>query len=217
MSSQDQVVQEEQLALQAAAARTIQRAWCSYVTSFPPSIYYKIFTQRPIADVCAGSPRDYTQPGLRRPVARQTNNGWPLAQEAGSGRYQRVENNSWRLFWVKAAPAGEDAEICKNQKMDFHYSKMQRQQDVFRWKKRRRIEWLKQMYSRGRPQAQSLRRHVVSPVEDADREVQEEEEEDADVLQLLSWSSTLDFDRYIEEWRRLACSHSSEPGSGTLL
>lgn len=73
---------------------------CFQIT-FPPNIYYKIFTHRPIADVCASSPKDYTQLGLKKPVARQTNNGSPLMLVDRSGWYQRMENNSWRLFCSK--------------------------------------------------------------------------------------------------------------------
>jgi hypothetical protein len=28
--------------------------------TFPPVIYYKIFTHRPVTDMCAFSPKDYT-------------------------------------------------------------------------------------------------------------------------------------------------------------
>uniref|UniRef100_A0A7N8YII3 Uncharacterized protein n=1 Tax=Mastacembelus armatus TaxID=205130 RepID=A0A7N8YII3_9TELE len=104
--------------------------------NFPPNIYYKIFKYRPIADMCASSPKDYTQPGLKKPVAPQTNSGWPVIQEDRSGWYRRVENNSWRLFCCK---------LGANKTMDFHYSKLQRQQDVGRWRKKRNTEWLKQI------------------------------------------------------------------------
>ncbi|KAM6908087.1 LOW QUALITY PROTEIN: protein MFI [Lycodopsis pacificus] len=110
--------------------------------TFPPNIYYKIFTHRPITDLCASS---YTQPGLKKPVPRQTNNGWPLMQEDRSGRYQRMENNSWRLFCSKAVPMSEPKESEPKDKMDFHYSTLQRQQDVGKWRKKRKIEWLKQI------------------------------------------------------------------------
>lgn len=73
---------------------------CLQIT-FPPSIYYKIFTHRPITDVCASSPRDYPQLGLKKPVTWQTNNGWPLIQEDQSGWYQHMENNSWTLLCRK--------------------------------------------------------------------------------------------------------------------
>lgn len=69
--------------------------------TFPPSIYYKIFTHRPITDVCASSPRNYARQGLKQPVAPQSKRGLPVGQEDRSGWYQRMENNSWRLFCCK--------------------------------------------------------------------------------------------------------------------
>jgi hypothetical protein len=41
---------------------------------FPPNIYYKIFTRRPVLDLCACSPRDYTAMSNRRQQARERNN-----------------------------------------------------------------------------------------------------------------------------------------------
>src|ERR1700722_10191078 len=41
---------------------------------FPPTIYYKIFTNRPIQDICANAPRDYTRPYLRLKSAADSNN-----------------------------------------------------------------------------------------------------------------------------------------------
>ena len=42
--------------------------------TFPPSIYYKIFTHRPVIDLCANSPKDYTKASVKRLVARQCHN-----------------------------------------------------------------------------------------------------------------------------------------------
>ncbi|XP_040911369.1 protein MFI [Toxotes jaculatrix] len=191
--------------------------------TFPPSIYYKIFTHRPIADVCANSPKDYTQPGLKKPVAQQTNNGWPVMAEGRSGWYQRVENNSWRLFCRKVVPIGEPNEFGANKKMDFHYSRLQRQQDVDRWRKRRRIEWLKQIYNQGRQQTHPGR-HMVTQVGnsaqeemDAIEEKGDDEAEDWELDELLVWTTSLSFEEYLQEWRRLACSHFSEPGNAQTL
>ncbi|XP_038581164.1 protein MFI isoform X1 [Micropterus salmoides] len=185
--------------------------------TFPPNIYYKIFTHRPIADVCASSPKDYTQLGLKKSVARQTNNGLPLMLVDRSGWYQRMENNSWRLFCSKVAPMGEPIEIGANKKMDFHHSRLQRQQDVDRWRKKRKIEWLKQMYNHGRLQTHSAHRHMATLVGNSAQEVMAtiEEKGDEEVLEweldeLLAWTNTLSFEEYMEEWRHLACSHSSE-------
>ncbi|XP_044033263.1 protein MFI [Siniperca chuatsi] len=185
--------------------------------TFPPNIYYKIFTHRPIADVCASSPKDYTQLGLKRPVARQTNNICPLMQVDRSGWYQRMENNSWRLFCSKVVPTGEPIEIGADKKMDFHHSRLQRQQDVNKWRKKRKIEWLKQMYNHGRLETHSVYRHMAKLVENSAQEVMDttEEKGDNETLEwelddLLAWTNTLSFEEYMEEWRRLACSHSSE-------
>jgi hypothetical protein len=41
---------------------------------FPPTIYYKIFTNRPIQDLGANAPRDYTRPCFKLPLAVDSNN-----------------------------------------------------------------------------------------------------------------------------------------------
>ncbi|XP_050392669.1 uncharacterized protein LOC126811172 isoform X2 [Patella vulgata] len=41
---------------------------------FPPNIYYKIFTHRPIVDMCANSPKDYTRATAKQSVAFDRNN-----------------------------------------------------------------------------------------------------------------------------------------------
>ncbi|XP_053198324.1 protein MFI [Scomber japonicus] len=203
-----------------AAAGVIIRFRLGGIT-FPPNIYYKIFTHRPVVDVCASSPKDYTQPSMKKPVARQTNNGWPLLQEDRSGWYQRMENNSWRLFCSKVVPEGEPAEIGANKKMSFHHSKLQRKQDVDKWRKRRKIDWLMHMYDEGRLQARPVHRHMAALVGTSAQEVMDtiEEKGDDEILEweldeLLAWTNTLNFEEYIQEWRHLACSHSYEQSKG---
>ena len=46
-------------------------------TNFPPNIYYKVFTHRPVVDLCACSPRDYTTMAHRKQLARDTHNKDP--------------------------------------------------------------------------------------------------------------------------------------------
>ncbi|KAK2858590.1 hypothetical protein Q5P01_003210 [Channa striata] len=205
-----------------AAAGTFIRFRLGGVT-FPPNIYYKIFTRRPIADVCAISPKDYTQPSLRKPVAQQTSNSWPVTKEDQSGWYQRMENNSWRLFCSKLGPIGEPMEIGINKKMDFHYSKLQRQQDVVRWRKRRKIEWLKQMHSWGRLQTHPAHRHVAAMEGNSAQEVMGTIEKKGDEMQeweldeLLAWTNALSFEEYIDDWRHLGRPHSTECNKGITV
>jgi hypothetical protein len=41
---------------------------------FPPHIYYKIFTHRPVQDIGAYAPRDYTKADCKRRMARDVHN-----------------------------------------------------------------------------------------------------------------------------------------------
>ncbi|CAL8311745.1 unnamed protein product [Merluccius merluccius] len=171
---------------------------------FPPSIYYKIFTYRPIVDMCASSPKDYAHPGQKCPVPRQTHNGHPLIQENRSGWYRRVENNGWRLLSGKLAPMGDPIEDKADKEMEFHHCRLRRRQDLERRRRKRKIEWMKKMYHQG---------HVVqAPTEDAEQEavlversvlgmIQEVEQRgtanhilDWEVDELLEWTNALNFE-----------------------
>ncbi|XP_056290690.1 protein MFI [Pseudoliparis swirei] len=184
--------------------------------TFPPNIYYKIFTYRPITDLCASSPKDYTQPSLKKPVSRQERPGW----------YQRTENNSWRLFCSKVVPMNESKEIGANKKMEFHYSRLQRQQDVDKWRQGRKIEWRKKMYKQGRQQTQLVHRHMAATTlvvnsgqeaVDGTEEKGQEEVLDLELEEMMAWTNTLNFEEYMQQWLCLACSHSSEPSHGEHL
>ncbi|XP_017287807.2 protein MFI [Kryptolebias marmoratus] len=168
--------------------------------SFPPSIYYKIFTYRPIVDVCASGLRDWRSGALK--------------QEDRSGWYQRTENNNWRLFSDKVAYAGEPAEVGADKRMAFHSSRLQRRQEVARWRKRRKIEWMKKMYINGRLRAAPEPRDAVdSSAREAMDAVEDKGEDEIlewEVDELLAWTNTLNFEEYIQEWKLLACSQTSE-------
>ena len=41
-------------------------------TTFPPLIFYKIYTHRPVTDMCAFSPRDYVAAALEKKSRRHT-------------------------------------------------------------------------------------------------------------------------------------------------
>ncbi|XP_062830681.1 protein MFI isoform X2 [Anolis carolinensis] len=111
---------------------------------FPPSIYYKIFTHRPIVDLCAYSPKDYAKLALktREERKRQGKN-----DKDHSNWYKRIENNGWRLlslrFWkVMDSITSED----NNKTKEFQYSKLMRKQEIEKRRKRKKIEWLKKIY-----------------------------------------------------------------------
>ncbi|KAG7216763.1 hypothetical protein INR49_021160 [Caranx melampygus] len=139
-----------------------------------------------------------------------------MVQEDRSRWYQRMENNSWRLFCSRVVPISEPVEIGANKKTDFHYSKLQRKQDLESWKKRRKIEWMWHMYNQGRLQNNpgwrdvvSLVRDVAQEVTDTSEEKEDNEIEERELEELLIWTTTLNFEEYMQEWNCLARSPSS--------
>ncbi|XP_015416142.1 PREDICTED: uncharacterized protein C11orf65 homolog, partial [Myotis davidii] len=109
---------------------------------FPPDIYYKIFTERHIEDLCANSPRDYTKLSAKYASHIRSDN---LQKQDCRGWYRRIENNGWRLvshrFWLSTEHAIGDKKETK-----FHFSKLKRRQDIEKERKIRKIQWMKQMY-----------------------------------------------------------------------
>uniref|UniRef100_M3ZVR0 Uncharacterized protein n=1 Tax=Xiphophorus maculatus TaxID=8083 RepID=M3ZVR0_XIPMA len=185
--------------------------------NFPPQIYYKIFTYRPIVDIGASSPKDYNQLQRMRYLTEEKD---PTLQTTDrTGWYQRVENNNWRLFYCFVT-----------KKIDFRPSKTQRIQDVRKWKKRRKIEWLKRMYKEGQEEEQALQETLEEQSDQSDlltiekktakdimqsiEDKGEDEILDWELDELLAWTSSLNFEEYMEEWKNQACSHTSESNKG---
>ncbi|XP_026793880.2 protein MFI [Pangasianodon hypophthalmus] len=186
-------------------------------TSFPPNIYYKIFTHRPIVDMCANSPKDYTHAGQKRAVAQQVHNGVPLVQDDRSGWYHRVENNGWRLLSGKICLHGDPITQDTNcKRIEFHHCKLIRRQDAKRKKKIRKIEWMKKMYDEGALHTHTQHRDTAVLVENSAKGMTCAVEQtgpgtitDWEVDELIEWTSALNFDEYINEWKIVGTSKSS--------
>ncbi|XP_042316366.1 protein MFI isoform X2 [Sceloporus undulatus] len=111
---------------------------------FPPSIYYKIYTHRPIVDVCAYSPRDYAKLAAK---TRQSRKFQGDRDKDCSDWYKRIEYNGWRLLSLRFWKTMDSVTLNDNKiRKEFQYSKLLRKQDVEKRRKRRKIEWLKQIY-----------------------------------------------------------------------
>ncbi|XP_023182598.1 uncharacterized protein C11orf65 homolog [Xiphophorus maculatus] len=192
--------------------------------NFPPQIYYKIFTYRPIVDIGASSPKDYNQLQRMRYLTEEKD---PTLQTTDrTGWYQRVENNNWRLFCCKVITKKKSIDCFVTKKIDFRPSKTQRIQDVRKWKKRRKIEWLKRMYKEGQEEEQALQETLEEQSDQSDlltiekktakdimqsiEDKGEDEILDWELDELLAWTSSLNFEEYMEEWKNQACSHTSE-------
>jgi len=200
--------------------------------TFPPRIYYKIFTHNPVIDLGASSPKDYTKACVKKPEANLIHNKQlhlplPLHHSLAENQqrwYQRTENNGWRpvsdrlLFRLD----GDQIQWESSQKKTYsHHNKLRKKQDLMRTKKRRKVEWLRKMYGMGMLQPKQevaaragdirgqVKRAVEGILETADSSGSDAVEE-WEVDELLDWTTTLNFDNYFQFWKAIGTSDVTE-------
>ncbi|XP_037014756.2 protein MFI [Artibeus jamaicensis] len=180
---------------------------------FPPEIYYKIFTERHIEDLCANSPRDYTKLSAKYASHIKSDD---VQEEDHSGWYHRIENNGWRpvsdRFWMST----EDVMVGDKKECTFHFSKLKRRQDMEKKRKIRKIEWMRQMYYAGSLEAKSTNSETLGLIHTATKGLIRSIEDGGidsvmewEVDEVLNWTNTLNFDEYIANWKEIATSNSS--------
>ncbi|KTG46717.1 hypothetical protein cypCar_00029718 [Cyprinus carpio] len=169
--------------------------------TYPPNIYFKIYTRAPIVDMCASSPKDYTQ--LKKPAPSQIHNGRLMISDRDdhSGWYQRVENNGWRILSCKISvfedPITQDTNV---KKIQFHHCKIRRRQDVARKKKLRKIEWMRKMHAEGLLHAHTEHNETALLVQksteliDSFEQIGPDSVTEQEVDELLEWTKALNFD-----------------------
>ncbi|XP_059502630.1 protein MFI isoform X3 [Stegostoma tigrinum] len=242
------LTKKQQEALAENSARVIQRAWRRHIAelldgaagvhvrfrlggeTFPPKIYYKIFTHRPIVDLCANSPKDYTHHAAKQKLPREIHNHNSVKdkEDDHSGWYKRLENNDWRSLSDKYLGTTIDyMEFEPNRKRaTFHHCTLQRKQDIKRKQKQKKIEWMKKMYKEGMLQAQTLDPNTAVLVQRATEGLIDSVEQtgpnsilDWEVDELLEWTNALNFEKYLNDWTEIACSSSSAklPGSSIFV
>ena len=141
-------------------------------TTFPPTLFYKIFTHNPVCDIGAFAPRDYTV--VKRVLDSKKRNAstGSLASSASfeadpddkSRWYRREDNNGWRPISDKligdldfdhenyTTPAVVRSAVSRETKREqqtnevFHFSSIQRAKEKKANRKKRKVEWLKKMY-----------------------------------------------------------------------
>jgi len=106
-------------------------------SKFPPAIYYKVFTHGAVCDVGSFAPRNYAAgpaPGADEWYVRQENNGWrPLAARADRSAGRPGPDEVERASSRKAVPG-------------FHFSRLQRRQDMDRRRRQRTVAWMRKLY-----------------------------------------------------------------------
>lgn len=144
---------------------------------FPPKIFFKIFTHKPVCDVNAFAPRDYTVERPKDSIEQQHNKRsdhlalgrsrvHPLSIRVGARYidtvvattggntndwYRRDERNTWRpiatsMFESTETPDWFKTSVYQSLPKPFHFSTMQRKQDILKDKKRRKREWMAKIY-----------------------------------------------------------------------
>lgn len=188
---------------------------------FPPNIYYKIFTHRPVVDMCANSPKDYTKPDSKMATFKQVHTkNLPLPDEKGrDGWYVRIENNGWRLVSDRLIHAAMDNTTWETsqKKVEFHHDKLVRKADLDRKRRRKKIAWMHKMYKDGMLQVRvqdSETSELVKKAADGLINTVDSHGPDGvmdwEVDELLQWTTALNFDDYLEGWKESATSNVSE-------
>ncbi|XP_064628856.1 protein MFI-like isoform X2 [Lineus longissimus] len=193
---------------------------------FPPNIYYKIYTHRNVVDMCANSPKDYTKADSKRKMGRDVHNKGDRAShiKAKVGWYQRWENNGWRLVsdrlltHILADPVTWET---SQKKIEFHHNKLQRKQDVEKQRKQKKINWMQKMYKEGMMKAKVEDTETIQLIEGAaagmvatiEMEGPEAVQE-WEVDELLEWTTSLNYDDYLDGWKEIATSSKSEKITG---
>ena len=125
--------------------------------SFPPLIYYKVFTTQHVLDVNSFAPRDYALDDRRRREARKAR--LQHRDDGGEDRtdvqywYRRWENNGWRVVGgqLLLEHRDDDTETRTAAVTTYHHpNKLVRRGEAERRRRERRVDWMKQMYAQGR-------------------------------------------------------------------
>ncbi|EEY60027.1 uncharacterized protein PITG_21074 [Phytophthora infestans T30-4] len=197
--------------------------------AFPPTIYYKIYTRKPVCDLGSFSPKNYTvarqsapvshshvkcQPGqsVHTTYIRVGNSYYRARQQSEDTRlwYRRLENNGWRSVTAKVlAEANADpiaqATATRQPINGFHYSKLVRQQDRERVRRHKKRLWMQKLYAEGlltaagRPEKDEEDQTDTQPPMLFDV-VFEDENWEAEAEEMFRWASALDYDKYVDNW-----------------
>ncbi|GMH32346.1 hypothetical protein BSKO_00180 [Bryopsis sp. KO-2023] len=171
--------------------------------TFPPMIYYKIFTHRPIADVCSFGPRNYSQEIDPMPRLSITN---LTPRQAASALYSypedwyhRNDNNAWRPIAKQILV--EDSDIGQGGGSDYRKTwcclSTVRQEQIAKIRKEKKRKWWMKVYQEGK----------MEEGKDGGGRLADIPEESE---QLLDWCEHLNFDSYIRDWFALGQTEGSE-------
>ena len=187
--------------------------------TFPPTVYYKVYTHAPVSDIGAFAPRDYTAHFQPPPIAVHNHGKSELLKASAQhdGWYRRSENNGWRP--IAGETLGDLETTARTSRpIVWHHDKLVRKEHALRTRKERKRNWMREMYALGKQGELSAGGggggtgpgSLLPPMFEGGGE----EEEDVDAL--LEWSDALDFDSYQADWLGLATSSRPDWAGSTM-
>lgn len=123
--------------------------------SFPPIIYFKIYTTQSVLDINAFAPRNYVQQRRTRVGVIHTRSQFDVSDAQGQKDraewYQRWENNGWRPITDKVLAEKDPVlqQTAAKKIPYFHPNKLVRRQEREKQKKLKKLNWLKKLYASG--------------------------------------------------------------------
>ncbi|KAJ1429427.1 hypothetical protein B484DRAFT_449387 [Ochromonadaceae sp. CCMP2298] len=141
---------------------------------FPPKVYFKIYTHRPLCDVNSFAPRDYSSERPADPLQVENRSSTldatkrkvtaikvgvryfgavvkSTSAEGTANWYRRDENNNWRpivsaVFDSIITPPWFREATYVSRAKPFHFSKLRRDEDIKKARKKRRRQWMVKAY-----------------------------------------------------------------------
>lgn len=166
--------------------------------SYPPLIYYKIYTRSNVQDINSYAPRDYVKT-TQKQQQHQPN-------EKGHIIYKRNDNNGWRLLNTALMNSFE----IKSKPIKYNYNKQTRIADKQKQLKQNKINWLKKLYYNNNNNVNKTYNNTTATTTNnvnicmaqLDNNINDSND-DSEVNELLNWSQELqliDYDNYHTQW-----------------
>lgn len=167
------------------------------------AIFYKLFTSRPVIDLCESSPRQYTHAHTKQQTFIHTKNKtlMPLPKEEF---YQRSENNDWRVVAWDAlkSTAGVVAQSRLSQpRKDYHFSSSVRLENRHLKRKEKQRAWMSSLYMNRVKSQQEFESETLKFQESQRLDNSGSQKQDEDNLE--EWAEKLNFDDYQNSWSQL--------------
>lgn len=183
-------------------------------SDFPPRIFYKIYTHKPLIDLCEFSPRDYTQQVNKYLRSREVHNKHTFYPSPNKPKtYSRVDLNSWRPINQSIKEFSEilnyentyslvSSKQIKHTRLHFSFLKAKQNS----WKKKiNQICKMQHIYKESADETRfselDVNEHEVSVIGHSEHD---------DAQQLLVWTKHLDYDNYLDYWHTLATTKPTD-------